>query len=337
MNFLAVNDKDDDEVVSSIEDKISEMHNHEELEEEEDEPTTCSICLINRQGPCRSSWKKFERCIKQQIPSASSSSSSSSQDDRKVCDPFFLPWLECFSQHRITYSILTNQSIRPELDFLEETYGIQTPFPSYLVPTPPSKINVTTIPTSHDDSGDHKILNEQDEEEMLLQDVMTSAAYQRKILNIPLINRITGNTIYVAYVRDEQKGNILGFDYFTTELEQLQQQQQDTNEQLAGPNVEAREGEGDDEVTTINQKTCMIPPTTTGELMFHVPVGTTSVVVHALYKTKIENENKIADKEEREQDVHSMPKQQRRAVQTTEDEMLSEKVYVQTVTLENTN
>eukprot|EP00571_Detonula_confervacea_P001854 CAMPEP_0172317480 /NCGR_PEP_ID=MMETSP1058-20130122/31761_1 /TAXON_ID=83371 /ORGANISM="Detonula confervacea, Strain CCMP 353" /LENGTH=279 /DNA_ID=CAMNT_0013032055 /DNA_START=38 /DNA_END=873 /DNA_ORIENTATION=+ len=30
-----------------------------------DEDTTCSICLINRQGPCRKYWLKFERCMKE--------------------------------------------------------------------------------------------------------------------------------------------------------------------------------------------------------------------------------------------------------------------------------
>ncbi|KAL7550269.1 hypothetical protein ACHAWF_013509 [Thalassiosira exigua] len=30
-----------------------------------DEDTTCSICLINRRGPCRRHWLKFERCMKE--------------------------------------------------------------------------------------------------------------------------------------------------------------------------------------------------------------------------------------------------------------------------------
>ena len=30
-----------------------------------DEETSCSICLINRQGPCRKYWLKFERCMKE--------------------------------------------------------------------------------------------------------------------------------------------------------------------------------------------------------------------------------------------------------------------------------
>jgi len=295
------NDTDDnDEDVTLTKDanvmvnKYAEKENVEE-EEEEDEPTTCSICLINRQGPCRYPWKKFERCIKQQVPS----SSSSSKDDKKVCDTFFLPWLECFSQHRLTYSILTNQSVQPEMDFLEETHGTQTPFPSDLIPTLTSQHSNTAIAiTTHCDHDDLKNnFNDQeqevDEEEALLLDAMTSTLYQRKLLNIPLINTTTGNTIYVAYVRDEPKGDILGFDYFTTELEQLQlvPQQQHSEEHLTKPIDEAQEDdekEEQQEDSTITQQSRRIPSTTTGELMFHVPVGTTSVVVHALYKKQNE-------------------------------------------------
>ena len=36
----------------------------EEDDPDNDEETTCSICLINRQGPCRRHWLKFERCMK---------------------------------------------------------------------------------------------------------------------------------------------------------------------------------------------------------------------------------------------------------------------------------
>ncbi|KAK1749199.1 hypothetical protein QTG54_001138 [Skeletonema marinoi] len=40
----------------------------EEDDEEDpsnDEETSCSICLINRQGPCRKYWLQFERCMKE--------------------------------------------------------------------------------------------------------------------------------------------------------------------------------------------------------------------------------------------------------------------------------
>ena len=342
------NDTDDNDedvtltkVANVMVNKYAEKENVEE-EEEEDEPTTCSICLINRQGPCRYPWKKFERCIKQQVPS----SSSSSKDDKKVCDPFFLPWLECFSQHRLTYSILTNQSVQPEMDFLEETHGTQTPFPSDLIPTLTSQHSNTAIAiTTHCDHDDLKNnFNDQeqevDEEEALLLDAMTSTLYQRKLLNIPLINPTTGNTIYVAYVRDEPKGDILGFDYFTTELEQLQvvPQQQHTEEHLTKPIDEAQEDdekEEQQEDSTITQQSRRIPSTTTGELMFHVPVGTNSVVVHALYKNEMNGE------EESKQDMdRTTPKQQQhdQAMKPTETkEIISEKVYVQTITLENNN
>lgn len=37
----------------------------DEDDDEADEETTCSICLINRQGPCRKYWLKFEKCMKE--------------------------------------------------------------------------------------------------------------------------------------------------------------------------------------------------------------------------------------------------------------------------------
>jgi hypothetical protein len=327
----STNQDDDDQDAAFTKDATIMVNNYVEEEsddDEEDEPTTCSICLINRQGPCRYPWKKFEQCIKQQVPS----SSSASKEDKKVCDPFFLPWLECFSQHRLTYSILTNQSIRPEMDFLEETHGTQTPFPTHLVPTLPSQQTYHTMATSlHDDYDDPKNnLNDQeqekDEEEESLFDVMTSTVYQRKLLNIPLIDPTTGNSIYVAYVRDEPKGNILGFDYFTTELEQLQAQQHHTKEE--------EDKEEKEEDTSMTQQTLMIPSTTTtGELMFHVPVGTTSVVIHALYKIKMKGEEEPKQDEDR-----TNKKQHEKAMQPTENEtIISDKVYVQTISLVNNN
>jgi len=42
--------------------------NNEEEDEDDpskDEQTSCSICLINRQGPCRKQWLKFEKCMKE--------------------------------------------------------------------------------------------------------------------------------------------------------------------------------------------------------------------------------------------------------------------------------
>ncbi len=272
----------------------------QEDEEEEDEPTTCTICLINRQGPCRSPWKKFERCIKHQLPS--SSSSEDDEQNKKRCDPYFLPWLECFSQHRLTYSVLTNQSIQPEMDFLEETHGVQISFPQHLVPT-------LLLPTNGDEDEEEM----EEEEEELVHDELSSTVYQKKLLAIPLINPSTGNAIYVAYVRDEEKGNVLGFDYFTSELEQLLQQQQQT--------------EGEEKEETTSESPTII---TTGELMFHVPVGTTSVAVHALYKN-----NKLPKKDDEVKEDDTSSKSHPKKETDTIEDSISEKVYIQTFLLDD--
>lgn len=49
-------------------DADDDNHNVEEEEDDDpsnDEETTCSICLINRRGPCRKYWLKFEKCMKE--------------------------------------------------------------------------------------------------------------------------------------------------------------------------------------------------------------------------------------------------------------------------------
>jgi len=50
-------------------DTTNNNNNNEEEEEgddpSKDEETSCSICLINRQGPCRKQWLKFEKCMKE--------------------------------------------------------------------------------------------------------------------------------------------------------------------------------------------------------------------------------------------------------------------------------
>ena len=46
----------------------NDNNNNDDEEEDDpskDEQTSCSICLINRQGPCRKQWLKFEKCMKE--------------------------------------------------------------------------------------------------------------------------------------------------------------------------------------------------------------------------------------------------------------------------------
>ena len=43
----------------------ADVEDDDEDDPSNDEETSCSICLINRQGPCRQYWLKFERCMKE--------------------------------------------------------------------------------------------------------------------------------------------------------------------------------------------------------------------------------------------------------------------------------
>ena len=51
--------------VSSTDVGPAEAEEDYEDDPSNDEETTCSICLINRQGPCRKVWLKFEYCMKE--------------------------------------------------------------------------------------------------------------------------------------------------------------------------------------------------------------------------------------------------------------------------------
>ena len=51
--------------ITSADTGPAEAEEDDEDDPSNDEETTCSICLINRQGPCRKYWLKFERCMKE--------------------------------------------------------------------------------------------------------------------------------------------------------------------------------------------------------------------------------------------------------------------------------
>jgi len=106
----------------------SNNNNNEEEYDDKDEPTTCTICLINRQGPCKKHWRTFERCMKESAKkseekdeneiesssnsnssSRSSSSSSSSSSMSEKCDQFMIPWITCVQQHRNLYTYISNK------------------------------------------------------------------------------------------------------------------------------------------------------------------------------------------------------------------------------------
>ena len=118
---------------------------------EEDEETGCTICMINRNGPCRPLWRKFEYCLKDHQSKEdekkedgekskgeenSNSEETSSQDDHhdddeakseaeslgESCDKYMMPWLECVQSHRNLYQLFTNQVYQREyVDIIEES------------------------------------------------------------------------------------------------------------------------------------------------------------------------------------------------------------------------
>lgn len=114
----------------------NEKVNHSNLgdetqgEEEVDEPTTCTICLINRQGPCRKHWRRFERCIKEspkesekeKDKESSSTSTSTSNSTSEKCDQFMIPWITCVQSHRNLYTYLSNKVFQDQyLSELEDS------------------------------------------------------------------------------------------------------------------------------------------------------------------------------------------------------------------------
>jgi len=110
---------------------------------DEDEPTGCTICLINRQGPCRPFWRKFERCMKDHGDTSMSDGGDGDDDDKsgeggddkaddgndgggggslaEMCDKYMLPWLNCIQSYRNTYTLITNSFYQKEyVDALED-------------------------------------------------------------------------------------------------------------------------------------------------------------------------------------------------------------------------
>ncbi len=101
------NDSDEIDKISDSDSTIpSEKQLYEELPDE-DEPTTCTICLINRQGPCRPHWRKFERCMKDNSPNEKDGEEKEAESPSmsEKCDHFMLPWIRCIQKYRNKYVI----------------------------------------------------------------------------------------------------------------------------------------------------------------------------------------------------------------------------------------
>lgn len=93
---------------------------------EEDEPTHCSICRVNRQGPCRPLWRKFERCMKDNMKDDDDDDNNKEGKEKKddisqsaasigsACDVYTMEWIDCIQPHRNLYMLLANEESQKE-------------------------------------------------------------------------------------------------------------------------------------------------------------------------------------------------------------------------------
>lgn len=214
---------------------------------EVDEPTHCSICKINRQGPCRNPWRWFEKCMKE----TSSENETEEKEMVNICSKPSFTWFQCVEENRPTYAFYTNMQFKEELDMLEMRFKDSEndentqmlKFPANndsenevdndLVPmldltqwdqvkhtfadedsneeekgeTPPTVANIETEKEVQSDSSTQTLVPDKKIE---APKVLIPALAKFKLSsnnNLP---------IELAYIRD-QDGNILGFDYFSHE------------------------------------------------------------------------------------------------------------------------
>lgn len=65
---------------------------------EEDEETTCSMCLTFRKGPCRPLWRKLERCFKDH---------EKEENGAVQCMRYFNPHHQCLAQYTNLYQLVS--------------------------------------------------------------------------------------------------------------------------------------------------------------------------------------------------------------------------------------
>ena len=105
-----------EEIKDSEEVKETESESYDNLPED-DESTTCVICLINRQGPCRPMWRKFERCMKDNTSKDDEDGETKSDTPSmsEKCDTYMLPWITCIQKFRNRYTLISNDFFQHEM------------------------------------------------------------------------------------------------------------------------------------------------------------------------------------------------------------------------------
>eukprot|EP00555_Chaetoceros_dichaeta_P013599 CAMPEP_0198260370 /NCGR_PEP_ID=MMETSP1447-20131203/9365_1 /TAXON_ID=420782 /ORGANISM="Chaetoceros dichaeta, Strain CCMP1751" /LENGTH=521 /DNA_ID=CAMNT_0043948017 /DNA_START=130 /DNA_END=1695 /DNA_ORIENTATION=+ len=261
----------------------------DDVDDDEDE-THCTICLINRQGPCRLPWRKFERCMKdhskQNADDTDDTSSpiSAASTMGEKCDGHMMPWITCIQSHRNTYTLISNKFFQDEfVDLVEGGIAEQ------------DKVCLGGGGSDGSSSSiDWKQFVEfqtdgwlDETEEPGSNPLVVAAAAKEEdpdallVEGVARINLWDGDgtrRVDLAYVRD-QDGLLLGHERFT-------------NRAFEDETSGGGEGGGDDDGNTnddgTNNKSDSIrAKPTVGHCSFHVsPGSTTAIQIFAIYGSK---------------------------------------------------
>jgi hypothetical protein len=180
----------------------NELDPYENLPED-DESTTCVICLINRQGPCRPVWRKFERCMKDNTPKDDEDGEKKSDTPSmsEKCDTYMLPWINCIQNYRNRYTLISNDFFQHEM-VGEVEKGIREDEKIML-----DKIDISTVVQVRSEWNDvDKTAGKElaDDEDAILVE---------GIAKINLWDGETSRPIEIAFVKD-QDGTLLGYEQF---------------------------------------------------------------------------------------------------------------------------
>lgn len=102
--------------------------------DDQDKETSCFICLVNREGPCRNYWRRFEKCMDDNPGEDEEGNSLST----KACEKPFIAWMRCQQKHheyyreraeKVEYQLWTD-----DVKDLEDNRE-HKPFPNNMSPT----------------------------------------------------------------------------------------------------------------------------------------------------------------------------------------------------------
>lgn len=296
--------KDSSRVISNFD------HNNNDQDLDSDEPTTCTICLVNRKGPCRYQWRKFERCMKDNLKSNDDLVNSNdinkydknneegTKSVKEDCDLHMLPWLTCVQSYRNIYTLITNKlyqdmfidNIEKNIDEKNKVYfGDVNPLKFLDINRLAYYVNRKecfheTLSTANKASNMKPHLKDRNDTDLV-----------SAFVSINLIDSFSGKEIDIAYVRD-QDGKILGFEQFSSikkeREERLNNQRQNDNSDSqqnltqvnSQYNTSTNENKNDDIINyPYFNKTK--EESNIGKLAFYIsPETTDSIQVFALYK-----------------------------------------------------